>query len=95
MFYTHQQEIWDKAKCEKVAKHIEKDGLDTPYPFKGYIGCSTVPIQYGGYGRQKLNGGCVYNGVWYEGEERLLPQIDEEYEIVEIPSWGFRIKKKG
>lgn len=88
-YYTHKQEIWDEKKCSKVANHIAKDGIGTPYPFKGYIGSNQT-----GYGQRKYNGGCIREGDWYEGEIKPLPKIPKSYKIITIPSWGFRIVKK-
>lgn len=90
--YFHKQEVWGQAKCEKMARRIDKDGLGTPYPFKGYIGSDTGLYSLGVTIR--LNGGCVYDGEWYEAEMRPLPQVAEGFEIVNIPRWGWRIIRK-
>ena len=86
-YYTFPQEVWDEKECEKRAKHLVEDGFGTPYPFRGYIGMLK-------YGQHRLNGGFVKNGDWYEGYIVLLPKIDDKYEIVRVPSWGYRIVKK-
>jgi hypothetical protein len=46
-------EQWDAAKCERMARRIAKDGMGTPYPFRGYIGSSAT---VGGYGKTRYNG---------------------------------------
>jgi hypothetical protein len=91
-YYTHPQETWDEAKCRKMARTTQKDGMGTPYPFKGYIpqSGSALVIQ-GGYGKQRLNGGCVHGDNWYEGEERLLPIVAKGFKLVRVPTWGWRI----
>lgn len=83
--------VWDKAKCEKAAKYIAKDGIGTPYHFKGYLGSFAT---IGGYGITRYNGGTVINDKWYQGINRPLPIIHEDFEIVKRPSWGWQIKKK-
>ena len=45
-WYTPEQEEWDLAACIKAAKYTAKDGYGTPYPFKGYIGCSQIGSEY-------------------------------------------------
>lgn len=89
--YIYPAEKWDKEKCEKMAKIIAKDGLGTPYPFKGYIGSG---LTYGGeFGTTIYNGGCVREDKWYQGEHRPLPEVAEGFEIEYVPTWGYRIKK--
>lgn len=90
-FYQHPQETWDAKKCEKLAKRTAKDGMGTPYPFKGYIGSSaSCPPAFGPV---RYNGGCERNGEWYQGENRPFPILAEGFEIVTVPSWGWRIVK--
>ena len=92
MIYTYPIEVWDAATCEKNAKHLAKDGLGTPYPFRGYIGSSaTIPAAYG---VTRYNGGTVINGQWYEGIRRPLPVLAKGFAIVVVPSWGWQIVKK-
>ena len=81
--YSLPQEVWDEARCQQAAKHTATDGLGTKYPFKGYIGNN--------YGETRYNGGCVRDGQWWQGEYRPLPRIASGYEIVYVPSWGWRI----
>lgn len=85
-YLVHDAEVWDAKKCEKAAKHTAKDGLGTKYPFKGYIGGQQ-------YGKHRYNGGCVRNDEWYDGEICPLPQVAEGFEIIHIPTWGYRIRK--
>jgi len=90
--YQHPVEVWDEAKCAKLAKHTAKDGMGTPYPFKGYLGSSaSIPPRFGPI---RYNGGCVRDDKWYQGENRPLPEVHEDYEIVKVPTWGWRIKRK-
>jgi hypothetical protein len=92
-YYVHPQEVWDAKRCAKEANHTAKDGLGTPYPFKGYIGSSaSVPAAYG---RTRYNGGCVRGGEWYNGEEKPLPKVADGYEIIVVPTWGWRIRRIG
>lgn len=85
-YYTHPQETWDEKKCRKAANHTAKDGMGTPYPFKGYIGSHQT-----GYGKTKYNGGTTINGKWYQGEIKPLPQVTTGFKIITVPTWGFRI----
>ena len=93
MYYIHPQKTWDAKKCERLARHTAKDGMGTKYHFKGYLGSSaSIPVTFG---LQEYNGGCIHNGEWYKGEIRLFPKLAEGYEIVIVPSWGYRIQKIG
>lgn len=86
--YQFPQEVWDEAKCAKLAKRRHKQYA----PFKGYLGSSaSIPPAYG---EIRYNGGCDHDGEWYQGENRPLPQIHEDYEIIVVPTWGWRIKRK-
>lgn len=89
--YQNKPEVWDEKTCARKAKRRAKDGLGTPYPFKGYIG-STTSNQFG---EIRYNGGCIRDGEWWQGENKPLPTIHEDYEIVHVPTWGYRIRKKG
>ena len=84
--YEHPAEVWDAARCKRAAARRAKDGLNTPYPFKGYIGNH--------YGIVRYNGGCDRAGQWWQGENRPLPIIDPAYEFVNRPTWGWQIRKK-
>ena len=89
--YQFPRETWDREKCERLAKHVAKDGLGTPYPWPGYIGSYTSPAAYGDI---RYNGGCIHDGQWWQGEHRPLPKIHEDFEIIFVTHWGWRIKKK-
>jgi hypothetical protein len=91
-YYVHPQETWGKAECEKRAKHYARDGLGTKYPFPGYLGSSASVCSQ--FGRTRYNGGCVIDGEWYVGKEIPFPAIHEDYEIVVVRTWGWRIRKK-
>jgi hypothetical protein len=87
--YQFPQETWDAATCAKLAKHTAKDGLGTPYPFKGYLGCPlSCPPRFGAI---RYNGGCTHDGQWYQGEFRPLPRLPAGYRIVTVPTWGWRL----
>lgn len=85
-YQQHPSETWDAARCEKEANHTASDGLGTPYPFKGYIGSH--------YGKHRYNGGVIRDGEYYDGEIVPLPEVDDAYEIIHVPTWGYRIVKK-
>ncbi len=93
-YYIIPQEEWDEKKCLAISKRYAKDGCGTRYHFPGYIGSTTAPVAYGGYGSQRYNGGCFREGKHYAGETRLLPKIPDNFEIVMVPTWGYRIIKK-
>jgi hypothetical protein len=42
----------------------------------------------------RYNGGCIRNGEWYPGEEWQLPKLAAGFEIVVVPTWGYRIVKQ-
>lgn len=92
MIFHHPQETWDEAKCDKLAKRYERDGMGTRYPFPGYIGsyASMPPM----FGEILYNGGCVHNSEWYQGEFFPLPILPDNYEIVSVLNWGWRIVRK-
>ena len=91
MIYNYPIEVWNKETCEKAAKYRAKDGLGTPYPFRGYIGSTaSVPAAYG---VTRFNGGTVIDGQWYEGINRPHPIVAKGFEIVSVLSWGWRIVK--
>lgn len=75
-----------------MANRLAKDGLGTPYPFKGYIGADSGPHAIGVTIR--YNGGIVRDDEWHEAEIYPLPQVTEQYEIVRVPRWGWRIVRK-
>lgn len=86
-YYRPPAEHWDTARCEREVKKISTDAAGTPYPWPGYVGCSTVQ----GYGKTRYNGGCNRVGSWWEGEIRDLPEVADGFTLVHIISWGWRI----
>lgn len=83
--YQNPAQKWDAAKCAKMANATAKDGLGTPYPFKGYVGSN--------FGEFRYNGGCVRDGQWWQGETLPLPEVAKGYKIVHVQTWGYRIVK--
>lgn len=85
-YYYHEPEIWDEKTCAAKARY------KGDYPFKGYIGSTTsIP----GYGFNDWNGGCTREGKYYKkGEYFPLPTVAEGYEILKVPTWGYRIARK-
>jgi hypothetical protein len=92
-YYERSQEVWDAAKCAKAANRTATDSLGTPYPFKGYIE-STTGYPCISYGQHRYNGGCIRNDEWYEGEIIPLPKVSAGFEIIHVPTWGYRIIRK-
>lgn len=90
--YTYKTEVWDGPTCEKMVRHVAKDGLGTPYPFKGYIGPDSGPNAIGEMIR--YNGGKAIEGEWVEAEFRPIPQVAAGFDIVRVPRWGWRIVTK-
>lgn len=88
--YRHPRERWSKAKCQKLARRIAKDGLGTPYPWPGYLHPGEIGHYVFGL-TVKYNGGIVKNGRWYAGEEWQLPLLPKGFEIVRVTNWGYRI----
>lgn len=90
--FTYPAETWNKEKCEKMAKRVATDGMGTKYSFKGYIGSSASRPT--AYGTERYNGGTVIADEWYEATHRPFPILAEGFEIVVVPTWGWRIIKK-
>ena len=88
-YYQHPQDEWDEAKCKRESRKVWKDGYGTKIHFRGYLGSSAT---IGGYGKTRYNGGCEHNGDWWEGEIKPLPKVHQDYVIVVIPSWGWRLR---
>ena len=96
-FYKNPQEIWDAKKCERMARRIARDGMGTPYPFKG-----AVPGPYPfGFGKTRYNGGCIrpMNAAvgkrkWYPGEIHPLPKLAKGFKWVANPTWCWQIVKE-
>lgn len=84
--FQNAPEVWNAQTCQKMANRHAKDGLGTPYPFKGYIGSSQR------YGVTRYNGGCTRDGKWWQGENHPLHMIHPDYEIIVVPTWGYRIR---
>lgn len=84
-YYTNVTETWDAKRCAKEARHVERDGMGTRYPWPGYIGRR--------FGKVTYNGGCVHDDVWYNGEVFPLPDVAEGFSVVEVSTWGYRIVK--
>ena len=82
-FFANPAKVWDAKTCKRKAGHLAKDGMGTPYPWKGYIG------NY--FGKTRYNGGCGKGGKWYQGEIFPLPKVAEGFEIIHVPAWGYRI----
>ena len=92
--YQHPQETWDVKKCEKLVKRIARDGMGTPYHFKGYVYPGEIGFPYWADIAVRYNGGTVIDGEWWQGEEWQLPKLPEGFEIVIVPTWGYRIIKR-
>jgi hypothetical protein len=91
--YTYPQETWNKTKCEKVARHLEKDGMGTPHPWRGFISGHSSP--YPSYGHTiKYNGGTFINGKHYHSVEMPLPKIAKGFKIVNRISWGYYLERE-
>lgn len=91
-FYTHPQEIWNDAKCSKVANSRRKDALGTRHPFKGFVSSSSS--SYCELGQSvRYNGGCIRNGEHYAGETKPLPQISENFRFIIRPTWGIYLER--
>ncbi len=91
--YQNPQQTWDAKKCEKLAKRWRKDGLGTKSHLQGMLHDGEVGHYAHGM-TVRYNGGCVREDKWWQGEEWKLPIIPENFEIVHVPTWGWRIVKK-
>lgn len=92
--YTYPQEVWDIATCKKHARYCRKDGMGTTCTTPGLI--SDHASNWPGYGSStRFNGGTLINGKLYGTVTKPLPKIPESYEIVNVSSWGYQIRKKG
>ena len=91
-YYEHPTETWDKKYCEKQAKSAPEDPWGNRPP-KGIIANDSSP--YCEYGQTvTYNGGCIHDGVWYNGETRPLPIIHEDFEFHYLTAWGLTIRSK-
>lgn len=90
--YTHPQETWTAAQCERAARKINRDGLGTVGGPRGLIAHSgSAYVQYGGTVR--WNGGVIRDGEHYAAEHKPLPKIPPGFHFETAPSWGIRIVK--
>ena len=91
--FTHPQETWTAAECEKRSKHAPADHWGNRPP-KGLINSSSSVRP--GYGQTtRWNGGFIApDGKHYESEAIPLPVIPDSFEFVHVSSWGTRIQKK-
>lgn len=89
--FQNPPEVWDAKKCAKAAKHHHRDGLGTRMDCPGLIGHDSDPY---GYGEHHYNGGCVRDGAWWQGENKPLPRIHEDFELYHVLSWGWFIRRK-
>lgn len=85
-FYHYPAEVWDEAKCRKVAKTRHVDGYGSAWPYPGLMQASGAAVHY--YGLQRFNGGTVIDGEWYEGYVRPYPRLPEGFGYVQRPTWG-------
>jgi len=89
--YTYPQETWDAAQCLKFSRRTQRDGLGTPYPFKGYL---PAPHPCATHGQPlRFNGGTVIDGEWYAAVLWPLPKVAEGFKWIKIPSWGWHLIK--
>lgn len=87
--FTYPRETWSIEQCNKKVRYTATDGMGTKYPFKGYIGSSaSMPTAYG---LEKYNGGIVIGDEHYDATYREFPILPKGFEIVVVPSWGWRI----
>ena len=84
--YKHPQVTWTKEQCEKLAKHLHRDGLGTPYPWSGYVD-HLIPST------ERYNGCIEIDGELYSATERTIPIVPDGFKIIDEPSWGLRIIK--
>ena len=83
-FYKMPKEVWDADRCEELANRRHRDGLGTPYPWKGYVGHLIRKTE-------RYNGGTIIDGKWYQGVEQTLPDVAEGYKLINVLSWGLRL----
>jgi hypothetical protein len=88
--FKHPQETWDVKKCNLLVKRTIVDGLGTKHHLKGMLHAGELGHYYHGM-TVNYNGGTIINGEWWPGEEWTLPKLPEGFEIVLVPTWGYRI----
>ena len=84
--YTYPAPVWGPDKCARMAKRTAKDGLGTPYSFKGAVPELPTSTDY--------NGGTIVNGKWYQGVIYSLPILAPGFKWVRVPTWCYRIVKE-
>lgn len=90
-YWRPEPEVWDAAKCAKIAKQRRRDGYGTLHPYPGLVQATGSPY---GYGKRRFNGGCVREGDWWEGEDIPYPVIPDEFVFVLRPTWGVYIVRR-
>lgn len=91
--YIYPQEKWDRAKCAKMAKRRDRDGYGTLGPWPGKISDHASP--YPGYGLiHRYNPGQIVDGELYRHVSTPLPEVHEDFEIINRRAWGWYIQLK-
>ena len=83
--YSHPVEVWNAAKCARLAKRKQTDGYGTKDHLAGFI--------HSNYGLTRYNGIIEREGNLYGSEYRPLPNVAKGFEIVYVESWFYRIIK--
>lgn len=87
--YVYERECWGPNTCKKIANRVARDGHGAKYPFKGYLGSSAcMPATFG---LTRYNGGISIDGQWYQSIYRPLPKVADGYQIIVVPTWGWRL----
>jgi hypothetical protein len=76
-------EVWDAAKCRRMAVRVARDGMGTPYPFAGAVPELPTTVRY--------NGGCVEGDSWYAGRQHTRPQLADGFRLEQVSGWCWRI----
>jgi len=95
--YLRPAEVWDEKTCAKKSKKGKQPGdIASGYrkgdTLKGFIGLKLGPVK--DYGIVLFGCSLPCDGIEYQGEIRPLPVIPDNYEIIYVPKWGYRIKLK-
>ena len=80
------QPVWGEAECANRAAHVAKDAMGKPFPHPGSL--------KGPYGAVPHSNGTIVGGEWYKGTYHPLPKLAEGYEIIYLPTWGYRLIKQ-
>lgn len=84
-YYHHPAENWTVAQCKKALKHVAKDGMGNPYPFKGmFPELKNGPVRYNG-------GTSRFADKWYQGEVFYLPILPPQFKWNHPSSWCWQI----